>query len=119
MTPQPLHDPEARSGTLPPSEQPLTRLNWRQAGISIAAAAAVAGGVTWLVSTGRAGGAAEAAMTSAVTSNSDSIARNSGAIEKLECLPERLARVEVQLEQQAKSLERIELAVGSSRRKVD
>jgi hypothetical protein len=111
MTTQPLHDPEARTGNLAPSEQPLTRLNWRQAGISIAAAVAVAGGVTWLVSTGRAGGA--------VVGNSDSIARNSGAIEKLECLPERLARVEVQLEQQAKSLERIELAVGSSRRKVD
>ena len=80
MTPQPLHDPEARSGTLPPSEQPLTSLNWRQAGISVAVAVAVAGGVTWLVSTGRAGGAAEAAMTSAVVGNSNSIARNATAI---------------------------------------
>ena len=102
-----------------PSERPVTRLNWRQAGISVAVAVSVAGGVTWLVQAGKAGGAAEAAMVSAVQGNSGEIGRNSQAIEKLECLPERLARVEVQLEQQAKSLERIELAVGSSRRKVD
>jgi len=112
-------DPEARSGTLPPSEQPITRLSWRQVGIAVAVAATVAAAGTWLVSTGRGAGAAEAAMMAAVGSNSSSISRNSAAIEKLECLPERLARVEVQLEQQARSLERIELAVGSSRRKDD
>ena len=112
-------DPEARSGALPPSEQPVTRLSWRQVGIAVAFTAAVAGAGTWLVSTGRGAGAAEAAMMAAVNTNSGSIARNSDAIEKLECLPERMARVEAQLEQQAKALDRIELAVGSQRRKQD
>ena len=115
--PPPDHDPEARTGSLPPSERPITRLTWRQVAVLVAAVAAVATLGSWLVATGRGAGAAEASMLASVLSNTTEITRNTSSIEKLECLPERMARVEVQLEQQARSLERIEMAVGSSRRK--
>jgi|FLOH01.1.fsa_nt_gi hypothetical protein len=111
-------DPEARTGTVEPSA-PVTRMSWQMVAMLAGLVSMGVGAVTWTVSTSRASGASEALVASSVATNSTEIARNSGAIEKLECLPERLARVEVQLEQQAKSLERIELAVGSSRRKVD